>query len=103
MRRKSWQKFSETPIALSLSQRGISLQYIADVKDSTGTRVFSDGVVTISRSALQEVWDCLPAAGPTDMYPDSNCWHQGHAVSGFPAAQKDHMHAERLNDEVQEQ
>lgn len=54
------QEFSETPIALSLSQRGISLQYIADVKDSTGTRVFSDGVGTISRSALQEVWDCLP-------------------------------------------
>lgn len=54
------QAFSETPIALSLSQRGISLQYIADVKNSTGTRVFSDGVGTISRSALREVWDCLP-------------------------------------------
>ncbi|KAK9443363.1 RNA-dependent RNA polymerase [Metarhizium brunneum] len=54
------QAFSETPIALSLSQRGIRLQYIDDVKNSAGTRVFSDGVGTISMDALQEVWDCLP-------------------------------------------
>lgn len=54
------QAFSETPFAVPISQRNIRIRYIEDVKNDSGSRVFSDGVGTISFEALQEVWECLP-------------------------------------------
>lgn len=58
------QAFSETPYAIPLARCGITVRYIPDVKSANGTRVFSDGVGTISEAALEEVWAYL-ATTPT--------------------------------------
>ncbi|KJZ71946.1 hypothetical protein HIM_08626 [Hirsutella minnesotensis 3608] len=49
------QAFSETPYAVDLVNKGIMSRSIADVKSADGTRVFSDGVGTISRGAVDEI------------------------------------------------
>lgn len=55
------QAFSETPYAVPLNENGIVIRYIEDVKSSIDqSRVFSDGVGTISMSALEEVWTAIP-------------------------------------------
>ncbi|KHN97503.1 RNA-dependent RNA polymerase [Metarhizium album ARSEF 1941] len=54
------QFFSETPFAVDLFKAGIDIRYIPDVKSADGKRVFSDGVGTISREAMQEFWKALP-------------------------------------------
>ncbi|KAH7153076.1 RNA dependent RNA polymerase-domain-containing protein [Dactylonectria macrodidyma] len=54
------QAFSETPYDISLTQSGIEIVDIPDVKSVDGSRVFSDGVGTISFEALVEVWSALP-------------------------------------------
>jgi hypothetical protein len=61
------QAFSETPYAVPIFERGITLRYIPDVKSDDKSRVFSDGVGTISKEALEEVWPYLSmqAAKPT--------------------------------------
>jgi hypothetical protein len=61
------QAFSETPFAVLLSQSGIRVEFIPDIKSADGSRVFSDGIGTISREALAAVCRFLPksAAGST--------------------------------------
>ncbi|KAH6976978.1 RNA dependent RNA polymerase-domain-containing protein [Ilyonectria sp. MPI-CAGE-AT-0026] len=61
------QAFSETPYAITLANCGIGIVDIPDVKSADGSRVFSDGVGTISMEALQEIWPALSArsAPPT--------------------------------------
>ncbi|XP_044723884.1 RNA dependent RNA polymerase domain-containing protein [Hirsutella rhossiliensis] len=61
------QAFSETPYAVDLVRTNIMSRSIPDVKSADGTRVFSDGVGTISREAMEEVWNALPmrSAAPT--------------------------------------
>lgn len=54
------QAFSETPYAVDLVKTNIMTRSMPDVKSADGTRVFSDGVGTISREALEEVWEALP-------------------------------------------
>ncbi|KFA70790.1 hypothetical protein S40288_09553 [Stachybotrys chartarum IBT 40288] len=44
------QAFSETPLAISLVEHGVSVKKIPDIKSDDGDRVFSDGVGTISQS-----------------------------------------------------
>ncbi|KAM0414583.1 hypothetical protein ACHAPT_013578 [Fusarium lateritium] len=61
------QAFSETPYAVPLFENGITTRDIPDVKTADGSRVFSDGVGTISQEALEDVWTYLPMrfAAPT--------------------------------------
>ncbi|RTE70640.1 hypothetical protein BHE90_014965 [Fusarium euwallaceae] len=61
------QAFSDTPYAVPLFENSISARYIDDVKSVDGSRVFSDGVGTISLSALEDIWTYLPmrSAAPT--------------------------------------
>ncbi|KAJ2969240.1 hypothetical protein NQ176_g8770 [Zarea fungicola] len=55
------QAFSETPFAVSLRENGITINYIDDVKSRIDpSRVFSDGVGTMSQGALEEFWAVLP-------------------------------------------
>ncbi|KAF4505843.1 hypothetical protein G6O67_007753 [Ophiocordyceps sinensis] len=54
------QAFSETPYAVDLVTADIMNRSIPDVKSADGSRVFSDGVGTISREAMEEVWRKLP-------------------------------------------
>ncbi|KAG5661047.1 hypothetical protein KAF25_002690 [Fusarium avenaceum] len=61
------QAFSETPHAVPIFEAGITQRYIPDVKSGDKSRIFSDGVGTISKEALEEIWPYLPmqAAKPT--------------------------------------
>ncbi|PHH75454.1 hypothetical protein CDD80_2356 [Ophiocordyceps camponoti-rufipedis] len=61
------QAFSETPWAVDLFKTKILNRTIEDVTTDDGSRVFSDGVGTISQEAMQEIWNVLPArtAAPT--------------------------------------
>lgn len=54
------QAFSETPFSLSLEEHGIRVEEIADVLSADGSRVFSDGVGTLSLDAVHQVWDVIP-------------------------------------------
>lgn len=54
------QAFSETPFSLSLEELNVEVRFIKDVKSKDGTRVFSDGVGTISRQLLEEIQWALP-------------------------------------------
>ncbi|KAF4448632.1 hypothetical protein F53441_7981 [Fusarium austroafricanum] len=53
------QAFSETPYAVPIFETNIRPMEIPDVKSKDGSRVFSDGVGTISRDALEEIWPYL--------------------------------------------
>ncbi|CRG92726.1 hypothetical protein PISL3812_09792 [Talaromyces islandicus] len=55
------QAFSETPFALSLADNDVRVTEIPDVKSPDGSRVFSDGVGTISRSVMEALWANLPS------------------------------------------
>ncbi|KAM0339684.1 hypothetical protein ACHAPQ_001499 [Fusarium lateritium] len=61
------QAFSETPHAVPIFETGITPRYIPDIKSVDGSRIFSDGVGTISREALEEIWPymSMQAAKPT--------------------------------------
>ncbi|KAJ4416975.1 hypothetical protein N0V82_006424 [Gnomoniopsis sp. IMI 355080] len=61
------QAFSETPFSLSLDEHSIVVVNIPDVTSADGTRVFSDGVGTLSWEAVHHIWDVVPAtkAAPT--------------------------------------
>ncbi|KAI1129860.1 RdRP-domain-containing protein [Nemania abortiva] len=54
------QAFSETPIAVNLVELGTDVKYIPDVNSKDGSRVFSDGVGTISRELLEAIHDRMP-------------------------------------------
>ncbi|KAI0885091.1 RdRP-domain-containing protein [Annulohypoxylon maeteangense] len=54
------QAFSETPFAIDLHELGAQVQYIPDVKSRDGSRVFSDGVGTLSRSLMEAIQAALP-------------------------------------------
>lgn len=60
------QAFSETPYSVSLVERDI-VKTIPDVESSGKSRVFSDGVGTISQEIVHRIWDVLPItkAAPT--------------------------------------
>ncbi|RGP68784.1 hypothetical protein FLONG3_8047 [Fusarium longipes] len=49
------QAFSETPFAVPILKTNIVPRFIDDVKSTDGSRVFSDGVGTISQEALEEI------------------------------------------------
>lgn len=55
------QAFSETPYAVPIISSGINVRWIPDVKSKDGSRVFSDGVGTISWDAMEVIWDYVPA------------------------------------------
>ncbi|KAI0834233.1 RdRP-domain-containing protein [Hypoxylon sp. FL0890] len=59
------QAFSETPFAVDLEELGVDIQYINDVKSSDGSRVFSDGVGTLSRPLMEAIQAALPRSGDT--------------------------------------
>ncbi|KAI2616222.1 RdRP-domain-containing protein [Hypoxylon sp. NC1633] len=54
------QAFSETPFSVDLQDLEVEVQYIKDVKSRDGTRVFSDGVGTLSRSLMEDIQAALP-------------------------------------------
>ncbi|KAF2870449.1 RNA dependent RNA polymerase-domain-containing protein [Massariosphaeria phaeospora] len=54
------QAFSETPQAISLSKHGITNRVIQDVTSADGSRVFSDGVGTISQAAMEAIHTAFP-------------------------------------------
>ncbi|KKK14548.1 hypothetical protein AOCH_004250 [Aspergillus ochraceoroseus] len=54
------QAFSETPFAINLKENFISVDKIHDVTSTDGSRVFSDGVGTISLGAVEAIRDMLP-------------------------------------------
>jgi hypothetical protein len=54
------QAFSETPYAASLRECGIQVEYIPDIVSSDNSRVFSDGVGTISPDAVEALGPYLP-------------------------------------------
>lgn len=57
--------FSETPYSVPL-ERNI-IKTIPDVESSDGSRVFNNGVGTISQEIVHRIWDVLPItkAAPT--------------------------------------
>ncbi|KAI0469337.1 RNA dependent RNA polymerase-domain-containing protein [Xylaria cf. heliscus] len=60
-----WYAFSETPVAVNLYDLGTTIEYIPDVKSEDGSRVFSDGVGTISRDLLEAIHDTMPQKSST--------------------------------------
>ncbi|PHH70770.1 hypothetical protein CDD82_6927 [Ophiocordyceps australis] len=61
------QAFSETPWSVNIVKTGIQTRQIPDIKSADGTRVFSDGVGSMSRGALDVLRAALPmrASAPT--------------------------------------
>ncbi|PHH50770.1 putative RNA-dependent RNA polymerase 2 [Ceratocystis fimbriata CBS 114723] len=60
------QAFSETPFSVPLKANGIRHERIPDLKSPDGSRMFSDGVGTISYGAVEVLWDYIPH---NDAYP----------------------------------
>lgn len=60
------QAFSETPFSISLEELDI-VRNIPDVTSSDGSRMFSDGVGTISQQLVYRIWEEIPQskAAPT--------------------------------------
>lgn len=60
------QAFSETPFSISLEELDI-VRNIPDVTSSDGSRVFSDGVGTLSQELVYRIWEEIPQskAAPT--------------------------------------
>ncbi|KAI0856865.1 RNA dependent RNA polymerase-domain-containing protein [Xylaria cubensis] len=54
------QAFSETPVAVDLDEIQATIKAVPDVKSQDGSRVFSDGVGTISRELLEAIHDKMP-------------------------------------------
>jgi hypothetical protein len=63
------QAFSETPVAISLVSPEVHIQMVDDVKSPDGSRVFSDGVGTISQPVMEAIQAVIPRRklhdGPT--------------------------------------
>lgn len=49
------QAFSETPLAISLKDSGITPTIVGDIESEDGSRVFSDGVGTISQYIMETI------------------------------------------------
>lgn len=64
---QSVEAFSETPYSLPLDEYGIGVVTMPDVTSTDGSRVFSDGVGTLSREVVQHIWTIIPQskAAPT--------------------------------------
>ncbi|KAF3766441.1 RdRP-domain-containing protein [Cryphonectria parasitica EP155] len=63
------QAFSETPFSISLDEHGIKVKDIEDVTSEDGTRVFSDGVGTLTWDVIDIISDILPQkANPPTAY-----------------------------------
>ncbi|KAI0909356.1 RNA dependent RNA polymerase-domain-containing protein [Ustulina deusta] len=60
-----WYAFSETPIAIDLKELNTHFEIIPDVKSEDGTRVFSDGVGTISRELWEHILNRMPQKSKT--------------------------------------
>lgn len=54
------QAFSETPFAISLVYNDIALSELPEVETSDRKHVFSDGVGTLSRAAVEAIRDSIP-------------------------------------------
>ncbi|KAI5928191.1 rna-dependent rna polymerase [Camillea tinctor] len=54
------QAFSETPFSTNLDHLGVKVHNIPDVKSKDGSRIFSDGVGTISRELMYAIHEGLP-------------------------------------------
>lgn len=54
------QAFSDTPYAVPLDEHRITVTEIPDVKSRDGSRVFSDGVGTVSWDVAETIWCYLP-------------------------------------------
>ncbi|KAI0598678.1 rna-dependent rna polymerase [Biscogniauxia sp. FL1348] len=54
------QAFSETPFSINLAEPRVNVNYIPEVKSTDKTRIFSDGVGTISRELMYAIHDGLP-------------------------------------------
>ena len=54
------QAFSETPFAISLDYHGIQDVMVPDITSKDGSHVFSDGVGTLSRAAVEAIRDSIP-------------------------------------------
>ena len=63
------QAFSETPYAVPIFERDIESRQVPDVKNHDGSRVFSDGVGTLSLAAMREFQTFLP-----DRAADATCF-----------------------------
>ncbi|KAI0401535.1 RNA dependent RNA polymerase-domain-containing protein [Xylaria palmicola] len=59
------QAFSETPIAINLEALQTTIELFPDVKSKDGSRVFSDGVGTISRDLLEAIRSRMPQKSGT--------------------------------------
>lgn len=61
------QAFSETPFSVDLDDFGADVWNIPDVTSSDGSRVFSDGVGTLSQEIVHGIWEAIPQhkAAPT--------------------------------------
>ncbi|KAI0550393.1 RNA dependent RNA polymerase-domain-containing protein [Xylaria curta] len=59
------QAFSETPVAVDLDEIRATVKAVPDVKSQDGSRVFSDGVGTISRELLEAIHDTMPQKSST--------------------------------------
>ncbi|KAF7593189.1 hypothetical protein BBP40_011819 [Aspergillus hancockii] len=58
------QAFSETPFTVPLREMKVLVSTIPDVTSADGSRVFSDGVGTISQEVVERIWaDLLPKRG----------------------------------------
>jgi hypothetical protein len=54
------QAFSETPFAISLEYNDIKHDKVPDIMTRDGNHVFSDGVGTLSRAAVEAIRDSIP-------------------------------------------
>ncbi|KAE8376072.1 RNA dependent RNA polymerase-domain-containing protein [Aspergillus bertholletiae] len=54
------QAFTETPFTVSLPKHGAIVSAISDITSPDGSRVFSDGVGTISHDLVESIWTYIP-------------------------------------------
>ncbi|KAE8149813.1 RNA dependent RNA polymerase-domain-containing protein [Aspergillus avenaceus] len=54
------QAFSETPFTIPLDEHGVLLTTVPDLISSDGSRVFSDGIGTLSPEVAEIIWKTLP-------------------------------------------
>lgn len=61
------QAFSETPFSVDLDDLAVNVRRIPDVTSADGSRVFSDGVGTVSQELVYGIWEAIPQskAAPT--------------------------------------
>ncbi|KAF4169051.1 hypothetical protein CNMCM6936_009648 [Aspergillus lentulus] len=55
------QAFSETPFAVPIKANNINIVEVPDMRSEDGSRVFSDGVGSLSIGALHKIWANIPS------------------------------------------